>query len=249
MCLFVFSWRVMQQSPLIAAANRDEYYRRKSAPATWWEDHPTIFAPRDLEAGGTWLGFAKKEGGYKFAAITNVRDGANEALQDAPSRGNLVSNYLIGGDDVGSYVQQIASTAEKYNGFNLLVGKVSASTQELIWFSNRNKSDPRNGQMLAPGMYGLSNGTLDSHWPKVCKSKAEMASLLCQNAPPEAFFEMLSDTQPAPDHRLPDTGVSIAMERVLSSVCITTENYGTRCSSLFRLSDAGELQYQERILR
>lgn len=248
MCLFIFSWRVMAQSPLIAAANRDEYYQRPSAPATWWADQPNIFAPRDLAANGTWLGFAKTNGGYKFAVITNVRDGSNQQ-PNAPSRGILVSNYLAGEEDAISYKEALSKVAANYNGFNLLIGEVNPTKQELLWYSNRNASDPRNGQLLAPGMYGISNGALDSHWPKVCKAKAEMASLLCQNAPPEAFFEMLSDTQSAPDHRLPDTGVSLQLERVLSSVCIQTENYGTRSSSLFRISDAFELQYQEKILK
>lgn len=249
MCLLVFSWQVIAECPLIVAGNRDEFYRRQSAPATWWEDHPDVFAPRDLEAGGTWLGLAKlKNGGYKFAAITNVRDGA-EVIPNAPSRGKLVSDYLTGTDHIKSYIQHLTGNAKNYNGFNLLLGEISNSTQELSWFSNRNSADVNNGQLLAPGVYGLSNGTLNSSWPKVSKTKAQMASLLCQNAPREAFFDMLSDTQPAPDHRLPNTGVSLEMERLLSSVCIESEHYGTRSSMLIEMADNGVFQYQERVLR
>lgn len=248
MCLIVFSWQVINECPLIVAANRDEFYNRPSAPAAWWNDHPTIFAPRDLQAGGTWAGIARlPNGGYKFAAITNVRDGS-EPISNAPSRGHLVSDYLIGTDTIANYLQHIASKANDYNGFNLLAGEVSQSTKELRWFSNRNSADPKNGQPLAPGIYGLSNGTLNSSWPKVSKTKAEMASLLCQNAPREAFFEMLSNKQPAPDSRLPNTGVSLELERLLSSVCIESEGYGTRSSMLIEIPDDGVFQYQEKIL-
>lgn len=52
MCLIVFSWKVVPGLPFIAAANRDEFYACSSAPATWWEDHPDIYAERDLKNGG-----------------------------------------------------------------------------------------------------------------------------------------------------------------------------------------------------
>jgi uncharacterized protein with NRDE domain len=249
MCLIVFSWQVICNHPLIAVANRDEYYSRPSAPAAWWSDYPNVFAPRDLQAGGTWMGVARLNGGgHKFAAVTNVRDGS-EFLHDAPSRGQLVADYLTSADNVESYLKRIAGKAEQYNGFNLLVGEVSPASQQLCWISNRNTSNPRNGQLLTPGIYGLSNGTLDSPWPKVSKTKAELASLLCQRAPQEAYFEMLSNTLPAPDHRLPDTGVSLELERLLSSTCIQTEHYGTRSSALLKLNGQLEMEYDERVLR
>ena len=55
MCLILFAWQRHPRYPLILAANRDEFYARPTRDAHWWEDAP-IFAGRDLEAGGTWLG-------------------------------------------------------------------------------------------------------------------------------------------------------------------------------------------------
>ena len=249
MCLIVFSWQVISNQPLIAVANRDEYYSRPSAPVAWWIDFPQVYAPRDLHGGGTWMGIAKLDyPGHKFAAITNVRDGS-ELINNAPSRGQLVADFLTGTVPVESYIGKIAETITHYNGFNLLVGEISEKTQELCWISNRNLDTPRNGQLLTPGIYGLSNGALDSPWPKVSKTKAELASLLCQHAPQEAYFEMLSNTLPPPDHRLPDTGVSLEMERLLSSTCIQSEYYGTRSSSLLKLNSQFDMHYEERILR
>ena len=249
MCLIVFSWQLIGSYPFISASNRDEYYSRPSAPAAWWTDFPQIFAPRDLLAGGTWMGVAKLPGGgHQFAALTNVRDGS-AALDRALSRGQLVADYLKSGAPAQSYIQQIKGGLERYNGFNLLLGEISPARQELYWLSNRYIDDPRNGQLLAPGIYGLSNGALDTPWPKVCKTKAELASLLCQNAPQEAYFEMLSNTFPAPDHRLPNTGVSLEFERLLSATCIQSENYGTRSSTLLKLNDQFGMEYDERTLR
>lgn len=249
MCLIVFTWQVIGNHPFIAAANRDEYFSRASAPASWWDTCSDVYAPRDLLKGGTWMGVAKLSGGgHKFAAITNVRDGS-DVIGQAPSRGLLVSDYLTGSANVEEYIQYAAGKAEQFNGFNLLVGEISPQCQELCWFSNRNTSNPRNGQLLTPGVYGLSNGELDAPWPKISKTKAELASLLCQHAPQEAYFEMLSNTLPAPDHRLPDTGVSLELERLLSSTCIQSEHYGTRNSTLLKLNSGFEMDYHERIVR
>ncbi len=248
MCLIVITWQVIDNHPCIAAANRDEYYNRPSAPAAWWSDCPQVYAPRDLKAGGTWMGVAKLNGaGHKFAAITNVRDGS-KVLEQAPSRGQLVEDFLCGSDSVQEYLQAIRSKAGQYNGFNLLLGELSPTRQELCWFSNRNSDHPQNGQLLMPGIYGLSNGALDAPWPKISKTKAQLASLLCKRAPQEAYFEMLSDTLPAPDHRLPDTGVSLELERLLSSPCIRSDLYGTRCSTMLTMNDRFEFEYHERLI-
>ena len=65
------------------AANRDEYYRRPTAKAAFWQDHPDILAGRDLECMGTWLGVTRAG---RFAALTNFRD-PRKRKTDAPSRG------------------------------------------------------------------------------------------------------------------------------------------------------------------
>ncbi len=61
MCLIVFAWQVVPGSPLITAANRDEFYARPSVPASWWEDRPYIYAGRDLQDGGIWIGITHSD--------------------------------------------------------------------------------------------------------------------------------------------------------------------------------------------
>jgi uncharacterized protein with NRDE domain len=229
MCLIVFAWQVLPDMPLLAAGNRDEFYDRPAAVADWWEDHPNIYAGRDLRGGGTWMGVTRDG---RFAAITNIR-APSEMRADAPTRGKLVLDYLAGSMTPTSYIDSIAARAAEYNGFNLLVG----NQKELVWFSNRGGDDERNGKLLAPGVYGLSNSLLDCTWPKVVLSKAQFSSLLCQGAPEDAYFELLSDTTCASDCRLPKTGVSLERERLLSAVCIESPDYGTRVSTLVRLQN------------
>jgi uncharacterized protein with NRDE domain len=241
MCLIVFAWQVIPGLSLVAAGNRDEYYNRPATAATWWDDHPHVYAGRDLQGGGTWLGITR-EG--RFAALTNVR-APSERRENAPSRGALVADYLIGQTRPAEYVAQISSAADGFNGYNLLVG----DRECMIWYSNRRSADPRNGLPLTPGIYGLSNDSLDSPWPKVVRTKAQFASLLCQGASKEAYFEMLTDTTRTTDCRLPKTGVSIELERMLSAVCIESPNYGTRVSTVVHLRTSDAATLDERPIR
>ncbi|MDQ9171572.1 NRDE family protein [Oxalobacteraceae bacterium R-40] len=241
MCLIVFAWQLVRGTPLVAVGNRDEFYDRPAEPAGWWKESPDILAGRDLRSGGTWLGVTRAG---RFAAVTNVR---NPALlkPGGPTRGALVSEFLAGTTAARTYIEQLRETAQEFSGFNLLV----CDGDELIWYSNAAADDPRNGQPLAPGFYGLSNAFLDTPWPKVVRTKAQFASLLCQDAPDEAYFDMLSDTMRASDCRLPKTGVSIEMERMLSAVCIESPDYGTRVSTVVRMQTGAAPVLHEVLVR
>jgi uncharacterized protein with NRDE domain len=241
MCLIVFAWQVIPGMPLISAANRDEFYERPAAPAAWWEDHPQVYAGRDMQAGGTWLGITRNG---RFAALTNVR-APSEMRADAPSRGMLVADYLTGNATPQEYIDSLSSRGDTFNGFNLLVG----NSEQLIWFSNRGHHDERNGRPLPPGVYGLSNALLDTPWPKVVRAKAQFSSLLCQGAPEDAYFDMLSDTTRASDCRLPKTGVDLERERLLSPICIESENYGTRVSTVVHLSKTSDAVLREHLVK
>jgi uncharacterized protein with NRDE domain len=245
MCLIVFAWRVIPGIPVIACANRDEFYDRPATPAGPWPGNPDIIAGRDLLGGGSWMGVTRRgPRGPKFAALTNIRAPA-DFRPDAPSRGALVADFLHGDHDAPAYLERIAAGAEAYNGFNLILG----DREGMYWFSNRAAGDERNGRALEPGIYGVSNGLLDAPWPKVLRTKAAFASLLLQGAPEEAYFEILADTTRAPDMRLPQTGVPIDVERQLSAVCIETPGYGTRTSTVVKLYQEGEPELHERILK
>jgi len=240
MCVLFLGFKVHPDFDVVLAANRDEFHARPTREMHFWEDAPGILAGRDLEGGGTWLGVTRSG---RFAAITNFRDpGAHR--EDAQSRGALVVDYLAGEASPHAFVEGLRPRARAYNGFNLIVG----TPAEAAYFASQTGESRR----LEPGVYGLSNHFLDTPWPKLVQGKGAFAKLVgeCPLPEPEAFFEMLRSGRVAPDAELPDTGVGLALERMLSPIFIedtrTPALYGTRSSSLVTFSRAGEVRFRER---
>jgi uncharacterized protein with NRDE domain len=236
MCLITFAHDIHPRYRMMLAANRDEFYDRSAASAGFWEDQPSILAGRDLEQMGTWLGVTKKG---RFAAVTNYRD-PNEMKERTRSRGELVSDFLSGNEQPYDYLNKIKQSKHSYNGFNLIVGDSSS----LYYFSNINNDI----QKLESGIYGLSNELLDSDWPKVTNSKRLLED--CMNTgeevDPECLFELLARTDQADDHKLPNTGVSRELERLLSSHFIKSSDYGTRASTVMLIDVTGRVFFKER---
>lgn len=121
-----------------------------------------------------------------------------ERHDNALIRGALVANFLDSQVNATNYIAKLNTKVDEYNGFNLLIH----DGQELIWYSNKGQSDARNGQPLGTRIYILSNALLDVCSSKVVRTKAQFASMLCQGAPDETYFEMLSDTTNAGDYCL-----------------------------------------------
>lgn len=234
MCLILLGWQAHPDYPLVVAANRDEFFSRPSAPAGFWEDAPDILAGRDLQAGGTWLGVSRRQ---RFAALTNFREGGKQ-WADAPSRGALVADFLAGESDSETYLENLSSRGPDYNGFNLFV----SDGQRLGYYSNRNAGM----HWLSPGIYGLSNHLLDTPWPKLSAAKAAFAVALAQLPVSTPFFELLADRVIVPDTHLPETGVPLEWERILSSVFVSSPSYGTRASSLLTIHRDGRVSLLER---
>lgn len=232
MCLIVFAWRPHHALPLIVAANRDEFYERPTLPLGHWQDAPDIIAGRDLQAGGTWLGVSS---GERFAALTNIR--APGAAAGSRSRGELPERYLRGQLSPEAYLNELAGHLQHYAGFNLLVGDARE-----LWYLNSRAAVP---EKIAPGLYGLSNAALDSPWPKLQRARAALQSHL--DAPePEELLQLLSDPALAADAELPSTGVPYEWEKRLSSIFITSADYGTRASTVLIRRADGSLNITER---
>jgi len=236
MCLIFFALHQHPKYKLIVAANRDEFYNRKTASADFWPDQPHILGGRDLEAGGTWMGITRNG---RISMITNYRDPHN-IDPHAPSRGQLVADFLQGEQAPDTFLKQIEPSAKAYNGFNLVTG----TPDELAYFSNY-----RDGvDKLEKGIYGLSNHLLDSPWPKVVKGKNRFKEIIGgQDVLPEALFEFMFDDAQAADDQLPDTGVGLERERVLSSMFIKSPGYGTRCSTVIFIDNENHVRFSERV--
>jgi uncharacterized protein with NRDE domain len=57
----------------------------------------------------------------------------------------------------------------------------------------------------------------------------------------------LYDEQQASDDQLPDTGVGLERERMLSSMFIKSPNYGSRCSTVVTINQNNKVEFTERV--
>lgn len=222
--------------PLVVAANRDELFSRPADPAAFWTRPARLLAGRDLAAGGTWMGVTPSG---RFAALTNVRD-PRSIDPAAPSRGELVVGFLASSETPLVHLRRLASGPVRRNGYNLLAG----TGGELAWYSNAD-GPPRE---VRAGVHALSNALLDTPWPKTSRVAAGLARILGRGTAvdSEELFALLADREPAPDADLPDTGVGLAAERLLSSPFIVAPGYGTRGSTLLLVARGGRATYLER---
>jgi uncharacterized protein with NRDE domain len=233
MCLVLFSFNTDSNTPLIVAANRDEFFARPSAAAAYWDDYPDVFAGRDLVAGGTWLGITRSG---RFATLTNVRE-PHIVVDNPLSRGDLTREFLTGTMSAEEYLNTIKDKQHRYSGFNLLVGEINETKRELFYFSNRKEGITR----LSSGTYGLSNHLLDSEWPKVNAGKSYLYRALEFTSDTKELHgnlrEYLEDASLADDNILPSTGVSYEREKALSAAFISIPDYGTRSSAVLTISN------------
>ncbi|MGB2818581.1 MAG: NRDE family protein [Burkholderiaceae bacterium] len=243
MCLLVFAWRSHPDYPLILVGNRDEFYARRTRPAAWWGQAVSLLAGHDEEAGGTWLGITRRG---RFAALTNVR-APTERNPHAPSRGALVLSALQAPVTGGDWLETQAPKTSAFNGFNLLVGDVlpheGAEASALHYYSNRLEQAPAS---LAPGIYGLSNGFLDTPWPKVTRAVGAFACTVADKVELETLVRLMEPRDEARDSELPATGVPLDWERALSAIQIRANGYGTRTTTVLTVRNDALVTYFER---
>lgn len=238
MCLIALAWNVHPRYRLAMIANRDELHARPTAPAGRDPSHPDVFGGRDLVQGGGWLMVSARG---RMAAVTNFRVGLNP--EAAPlSRGALVRDFVAGTASAHDYLEALAASAPDHGRFNLLAW----DGDKLCFATNHPQYTTR---VIEPGIHAMSNGALDATWPKGTHATQALSSWLASHtseAPDtSALFDALADTTQAPDAALPDTGVSIELERALSPPFLRGEIYGTRCSTIVLVA-ADEITFIER---
>lgn len=231
MCIVLFAWQHHQQFPLLVAANRDEFHQRAAQPARWRGD---IFCGLDLVAGGTWLGITRNG---RFAAVTNFREPVAAQERGPLSRGALPLDFLQSNISPQDYAEALATRQGDFGPFNLLVGDT-----ESLWYLSNRGAPP---QPVPPGVHGLSNGLLNTPWPKVQRGKARLAELVASEPAPAQLLALLQDEWRPADAELPATGVGLPLERVVAPIFIRSQEYGTRASTAVRLSHDGSVEMLE----
>lgn len=233
MCLLVIAIREHEKLPLIVAGNRDEFHARPTQDARWWPDDPQLLGGRDLQAGGTWLAMHRNG---RFATVTNYRDAKKERA-GLKSRGHLVTDYLASDKTPLDYLRSIDIDA--YAGFNLLVIDRDAAA----YLSNRGAAM----RELPPGIYGLSNATLDEPWTKVTRTRSRLQALIEDDAANETnLLRMLDDRHKASTEEVQTNGLSFSMAHALTAPFIVLPEYGTRCSTVLTVSVEGHVHFTER---
>ncbi|MEX2525360.1 MAG: NRDE family protein [Gammaproteobacteria bacterium] len=236
MCLILIALNEHPDYPLILAANRDEYFRRPTREAAYWEDAPGVLGGRDLEANGSWLGMDRRG---RIAAVTNVREPPLKRT-GLESRGRLVADYLKNRIDPESYLQDVIRRRLHFDAYNLLVGIKT----DLFFHTSRGDDYEK----LDSGIHGISNGELNCDWPKVVGGKKALLNVLNAGPmiEPDDLFAILADTTAADDTELPDTGIGTELERNLSPIFIHMDGYGTRSSTVLTMDSNGDVVFCER---
>ena len=245
MCIVALTWQSIDEFPLLLLSNRDEFYHRPTKQLHYWQDDQ-LYAGQDLAQGGTWMGITPSG---RWAVVTNFREKNDQKF--STSRGDLIRDFLTCNLAPLRFAQQLEQTQNNYAGFNLIVG----DQQQAVYMSNRGEAP----QVLARGVYVVSNGLMSEHWEKTAHLRKrftqEFLPLLQQ---PDlkydfdieqrilpAAWDVLEDQRKIEVDKLPTTGISLEMEELLSSSFIQSPVYGTRCSNfLFMQAEQNQNQFQ-----
>ncbi len=219
MCTLIAIHRSVPGADLVVAANRDEFFGRPTAGLSLVEGSGgRILAPRDLRAGGTWLGL-NREG--VFVGLTN-RSTANPDPRRR-SRGLLVLEAL-GAASAEQAMEDLGELdAGAWNPFNLFV----ADTEHA--FSLSCHDEKLHVRELGPGAHVIGNLDPDDRdHPKT-----------------KRILEQVESVATLPADRVLDALGRICQEHgdgtdPLGDTCIHLDGYGTRSSLLLQSGAANE---------
>ena len=239
MCILFFAIKQHPKFPVIICANRDEFHQRPTQAMHWWpktNNQDATLAGKDLQAGGTWLGLNKQG---RFSALTNFRQ-PHLLDPNKKSRGELVLSALA--KDNNKIIDVLENSVNEYNGFNLVFGQLT----NLFCFD----SVSQKYQSLTTGFHSLCNGALDDIWPKMALGQEQLANTIRasqnQTLSIEHLFELMQNNQQAQEESLPKTGIPPEWEHLLSSIFISSAEYGTRTTNIITLDNQGTINVYDR---
>lgn len=150
MCILAIQYQLVPDSPILVAANREEYYDRPSQPPSIQSGKPRILCGVDQQAGGTWLGV--NQNGMFVACCNRPKLIPPLAPQ---SRGILCRELLRCGSarrGVDMAMDELA--AGKYDGANYVI-----ADSESAWVVHG--SDELNAVELDEGLSIIANGDVN----------------------------------------------------------------------------------------
>ena len=163
--------RLLTGTPLLIGANRDENKDRPaSGPETLDIAGRKVLAPKDLEAGGTWLG--TNDAGL-FVGITNRF--AATRHPDRRSRGEIPLLALAhkNPQQAVEAIRELKATA--FNAFHLLLA--NAQDARIIWSNGETFHEKE----LEPGIHILTESSFEAGPPDRTRFIAEYLEALVAN--------------------------------------------------------------------
>jgi len=229
-CTLAVFARVLPGLPLVVAANRDEFYARPAEGPTLLAAEPLVVGGRDVVAGGSWL--ATSEHGV-IVGILNRRT-AEPPDPTRASRGALCVALARAGSVAAAVEILGAVPSAEHNPFNVLVADRARAVVA------QNRTDGMALHELPPGTHLLTNLDLnDATCQRISRSAQRFQQLAESYADTRdrsglvaGLHTVLGDHLTALDDRAPT-----------DQLCIHTELFGTRSSSLLLADDAGRFDF------
>ncbi len=219
MCTLILLHRPGTAWPLLAAANRDEILSRPwEPPGFHWPGQPTVIAPRDTLAGGTWLAL-RTDG--QIAAILN-RAGSLGPAPGKSSRGTLPLLALSHPTAEAAAKALADRDLAAYRPFNLVL-----ADRETAWCVSHTGARRPALLPLAPGLHMITAGDPDDPAdPRIARHHPRFAAAE-PPAPPDwrAWPSLLADRE----------GPAGAALNIPES-----QSFGTSSASLVAIGAAGE---------
>ncbi len=226
MCTLIALWRTVPGYDVVIGMNRDESATRPADPPAVIESNPVVVAPRDRQAGGTWLGASGKG---MVVALSNRR---GRTSTTARSRGQLVLDVLrqpnVAAVDV---FLQGEVHAREYNFWNLF----TASRKDLRFFRYDTEISMTRGR---EGLNVLTNeGGNVATDPKVQTIQGLLDESPVQRGRLRALYDPLKGIEDAVRF-LQNALRTPASEHGGVSICVHGAGYGTISSTILALSNA-----------
>jgi Transport and Golgi organisation 2 len=223
-CTLIVYYKLLADYPIVVAANRDEHYTRSARGPHTMHQHPRIYAGKDEQAGGTWLGV------NEFGLVVGILNRHSPQPQDPSrrSRGLLCLDLLCKKDaHAARDILGAEGSAPRYNSFYMFW----ADFEHAHVAYNEGEITIRE---LDPGRYMLTNSSLID---LASITPAGLGDLLRGPAPGslDVLFGMLQEV--CKTHHEIERVVDAPNEhRGNRALCVhASDQYGTVSSSLLAI--------------
>lgn len=231
MCTLALFHRLLPDLPLVVAANRDEFFARPTRDPERLCERPAIVGGRDLVAGGSWLTLSER------GLVVGVLNRRTEEPPDPrrESRGQLCLELAVQ-PSARRAAEVLARVAPlRFNPFNILIADPEGA------YVAQNLSGRTRVHALGPGSHVLTNLDLnDPTCPRIFRSSRRFAAVAedyGRHPGRASLFAQLRSV--LSDHQIPADD-----RRPTDQLCIHTESYGTRSSSILFVAGDGTMGFR-----